>query len=408
MIARMLRTVTLAAFALASVCCWPALAQISGGGVGQSGPVTAGDCAQWVGNGLIKDSGAGCGGGGGSGTVTSVSVATANGISGSVANPTTTPAITLTLGAITPSSVAIGAGSAITSSGAGGALGSNAFTSTAYMPLAGGTFTGTVTFNDASTYGSSGISGTTINNSIIGGSTAAPGTFTALNATTLGMAGNITFSTANAVVGGSAGTSVALTVQTANQSGAFNASTLTLKGGNNSQASGTNNAGAVAITGGNASGAGSTGNGGGVAITLGTSVGGTAGQLTIVNLPQSAAAQSGTMCYSASGVTYDATLGCLTSLEELKDIHGLITGALAEVAAFKPFWFTPINRPAGSDLAEQPGFGAHQIETVDKRLVGYDEHGNLRGVRYMEITAVLAAAITELKTDFESYRARHP
>lgn len=43
---------------------------------------------------------------GSSGTVTSVSVVTANGVSGSVANPTTTPAITLTLGAITPTSVA--------------------------------------------------------------------------------------------------------------------------------------------------------------------------------------------------------------------------------------------------------------------------------------------------------------
>lgn len=44
--------------------------------------------------------------GGGSGTVTSVSVTTANGVSGSVATATTTPAISLTLGAITPSSVA--------------------------------------------------------------------------------------------------------------------------------------------------------------------------------------------------------------------------------------------------------------------------------------------------------------
>ncbi|MFI5185928.1 MAG: beta strand repeat-containing protein [Chitinophagales bacterium] len=42
----------------------------------------------------------------GSGSVTSVSVVTANGVSGSVATATTTPAITLTLGAITPSSVA--------------------------------------------------------------------------------------------------------------------------------------------------------------------------------------------------------------------------------------------------------------------------------------------------------------
>lgn len=43
---------------------------------------------------------------GGGGTVSSVSVVTANGVSGSVANATTTPAITLTLGAITPTSVA--------------------------------------------------------------------------------------------------------------------------------------------------------------------------------------------------------------------------------------------------------------------------------------------------------------
>ena len=44
-------------------------------------------------------------GGSGSGTVSTVSVVSVNGVSGSVANPTTTPAISLTLGAITPSSV---------------------------------------------------------------------------------------------------------------------------------------------------------------------------------------------------------------------------------------------------------------------------------------------------------------
>lgn len=45
------------------------------------------------------------------GTVISVSVVTASGISGTVANATTTPAITLTLGDITPSSIALGTGS---------------------------------------------------------------------------------------------------------------------------------------------------------------------------------------------------------------------------------------------------------------------------------------------------------
>ena len=46
------------------------------------------------------------GGGGGTGTVTSVAVSTANGVSAAVANPTTTPTLTFSLGAITPSSVA--------------------------------------------------------------------------------------------------------------------------------------------------------------------------------------------------------------------------------------------------------------------------------------------------------------
>lgn len=45
------------------------------------------------------------GGGGGGGTVTDVSVATANGVSGTVANSTTTPDITIILGDITPSKV---------------------------------------------------------------------------------------------------------------------------------------------------------------------------------------------------------------------------------------------------------------------------------------------------------------
>lgn len=57
-------------------------------------------------NGNIKDGGpVPAAGGGGSGTVTTVSVATAAGVSGSVANPTTTPAITVVLGNITPASV---------------------------------------------------------------------------------------------------------------------------------------------------------------------------------------------------------------------------------------------------------------------------------------------------------------
>ncbi len=73
----------------------------------------------------IADLGSG-GGGGGSGTVTAVSVATANGVSGSVANPTTTPAITVSLGAITPASVVapgvVSGGSVAATNGVTGAI----------------------------------------------------------------------------------------------------------------------------------------------------------------------------------------------------------------------------------------------------------------------------------------------
>jgi hypothetical protein len=127
------------------------------------------------------------------------------------------------------------------------------------------------------------------------------------------------------------------------------------------------------------------------------------------NIASSSSAQTGTVCWGTGGtLTYDPTLGCLTSLEELKDIHGDIDGvlALAEVNKLTPFWFTPKNRPEGSDLAEQPGLGAHQVESVDKRLVGYDSHGELRGVRYAEMTAVLIAAIKQQQAEIAELRNR--
>ncbi len=117
----------------------------------------------------------------GLGSVTSVSVVTANGVSGSVATATTTPAITLTLAAITPTSVnglaftALGTGftvaggttsktlqidnslefagvdGSVLNIGSGGTLGSNAFNSTAFG-------TGTVTTVSVTT--ANGVSGT--------------------------------------------------------------------------------------------------------------------------------------------------------------------------------------------------------------------------------------------------------
>jgi hypothetical protein len=76
------------------------------------------------------------------GTVTTISVASANGVSGSVANPTTTPVITIALGAIVPSSVNASGnvtGATVTSTGTLTASGNLNLSGT----LSGGTISGT-------------------------------------------------------------------------------------------------------------------------------------------------------------------------------------------------------------------------------------------------------------------------
>lgn len=84
---------------------------------------------------------------GGSGTVTSVSVTTANGVSGAVATATTTPAISLTLGAITPSSVAIG----------GATLGANALAVTGLVQITDSSATNSLTIDGSSNSNGPGI-----------------------------------------------------------------------------------------------------------------------------------------------------------------------------------------------------------------------------------------------------------
>lgn len=113
-----------------------------------------------------------------SGTVTAVSVVTANGVSGSVANPTTTPAITLTLGAITPSAV-----NGVTLSGS----------STPTLAVTGtATVSGANTGDQTSVSGSAGsapavtLTGTTINSSVTASSLVSFGTSPSLVAPLLG------------------------------------------------------------------------------------------------------------------------------------------------------------------------------------------------------------------------------
>jgi hypothetical protein len=138
--------------------------------------------------------------------------------------------------------------------------------------------------------------------------------------------------------------------------------------------------------------------------TLGFAVGGS-GSVSMPLIASSSAPTTGTLCWTTGtgGLTVDTTLACLSSLEELKDIRAPIDGevALDEVSRLRPVWGTwrKDSPEYAGDAAEQPFLTAHQVESVDPRLVGYGPDGALRGVRYMEMSAVLVSAVQKLRTE---------
>lgn len=115
----------------------------------------------------------GGGGGGGAGTVTDVSVVTANGLSGTVADSTTTPAITLNIAALDAAKIADGTVSS-TEFQFINTLSSNAQTQIdAKAPIASPTFTGTVTIPTPFTLGAVSVTPTGTELNFVDGVTSA-------------------------------------------------------------------------------------------------------------------------------------------------------------------------------------------------------------------------------------------
>lgn len=156
------------------------------------------------------------------------------------------------------------------------------------------------------------------------------------------------------------------------------------------------------------------GTGGSWVLVTGTNTNTTANTIAhgVWNMPdltQTSVAQTGTVCSGTAGIlTVDTTVACLASLEELKDKHGNITNALGTLMKLNPFWFTwKTDTPEyAGDKYEQPGLGAHQVESVDKRLVGYTPNGKLKGVRYQSMVALLVEAIKEQQAEIDDLKAR--
>lgn len=126
------------------------------------------------------------------------------------------------------------------------------------------------------------------------------------------------------------------------------------------------------------------------------------GIVSMPDITQTSSAQTGTLCWASSGVTYDASLGCLTSTKENKERISSFSGGLAEVMKFKPISF--YYKDKKMDASEELGLLAEDVKEVEPRLVGYGSDGKLRGVRYEQLTAVLISAIQEQQKEIDALK----
>lgn len=133
-------------------------------------------------------------------------------------------------------------------------------------------------------------------------------------------------------------------------------------------------------------------------------------QIFAPSITTSSAAQTGTVCWTTGTgkFTVDTTVGCLTSIMGAKKIIDRLspTEALNITTKLDPFSFRYKSGFGDGGKYEQFGFGAEEVALVDERLVGRDPNGTLQGVRYQELTAVLAGAIQQLKADNDNLETR--
>lgn len=126
-----------------------------------------------------------------------------------------------------------------------------------------------------------------------------------------------------------------------------------------------------------------------------------------INLPglgTSSAATTGTLCWTTGTglVNVDTTTTCLLSGEQFKQFARRYDLGLSAVMQLQPrsYFLKPEFNPTG--LGEQVGFFAGEVAKVDSRLVSFEADGTPHAVRYQQMTALLVAAIQEMKTKMDA------
>lgn len=375
----------------------------------------------------------------------SVQWAIRNGSTGEVTMSTNAGGLTFTpnngLSTFT-STVAIGGGSAITSSGAGGALGTNAFTSTAFAPLASPNFTGTPVLSTAqgtslalggatigtnalAVTGSASVSAEYISASTSGGFRAASGGFFYWN-----VRSQLSSSAdGNLVLQNAAATNTAILSWPASatlQHGAADAAApvAQIEQVQRVVAGTSNTAGALwtfkdsAGTGTAASGgyawqvapAGTTGSSQNTFSSAFTIAGGT-GLAALPLIATDATHTDTTVCQDTTSHTLyfgSGTAGiCLGNVSSIrfKDNWTPLGNAVAQVMAIHPGTWT-YKPEYGDPNKVQYGFLAENYAEVLPTLSRFDSEGRPNGVDMMGLVPILTRAIQEQQAEIEALKRR--
>lgn len=136
------------------------------------------------------------------------------------------------------------------------------------------------------------------------------------------------------------------------------------------------------------------------------------GAILMPNIASNTGAQTGTVCWAATGLTYDPSSTCLISDLRLKENVLPLGAALPEVMALRPISYdikAKVN-PALHAEGQQIGLGAQDVQKVDGRLVSLyssgPDKGTPSGVRYQQMVALLVKAIQEQQAEIDALKAR--
>lgn len=121
------------------------------------------------------------------------------------------------------------------------------------------------------------------------------------------------------------------------------------------------------------------------------------GAVEMAQLAATSVAQTGTVCWAsgAGNLTVDTTVACLASSIRWKEKIKPLDLGLSAVLRFRPISYDLKPEFNSQHLGRQVGLIAEEVQKIDPRLVALDDDGQPRGVRYMQLTAVLVKAIQQ-------------